>query len=186
MPAQQQNTHLPLKMNNAGVIPPIFASSILMLPATIAGFTTVDPDSIFGTVTRLFNHGTPLYMLFYVAAIMFFAFFYTALMFNPEETADNLKKSGSYIPGIRPGNTTAEYLDVILTRLTLIGAIYLSCICILPEVILSQVSLPFYFGGTSLLIVVNVSIDTVGQFQSYMVAHQYEGLFKRGKMKGLF
>ncbi|MDR0695736.1 MAG: preprotein translocase subunit SecY [Holosporales bacterium] len=186
MPAQQQGTHLPLKLNNAGVIPPIFASSILLLPATIAGFTNIDPESVFGTISRLFNHGTPLYMLFYVAAIMFFAFFYTAIMFNPEETAENLKKSGSYIPGIRPGSTTADYIETILTRLTVLGSIYLSCICILPEVILSQISLPFYFGGTSLLIVVNVSIDTVGQFQSYLVAHQYEGLFKRGKMKGMF
>jgi preprotein translocase subunit SecY len=185
MPAQQQGTHLPLKLNNAGVIPPIFASSILLLPATIAGFGSVDHDSILGTIARLFNHGQPLYMVFYIAAIMFFAFFYTAIMFNPKDTADNLKKSGSYIPGIRPGDATAEYIDTILLRLTTIGALYLCFICLLPEIILSQVSLPFYFGGTSLLIVVNVSIDTMGQFQSHMIAQQYEGLFKRSKAKGI-
>ncbi|MBQ8651638.1 MAG: preprotein translocase subunit SecY [Alphaproteobacteria bacterium] len=186
MPAQQQGTHLPLKLNNAGVIPPIFASSILLLPMTIAQFTTVDPDSILGNIARMFNHGQPLYMISFAAAILFFAFFYTAIMFNPKETADNLKKSGSYIPGIRPGDATANYIEVLLTRLTFIGGLYLCFICILPELILSQVSLPFYFGGTSLLIVVNVSIDTVSQFQSHMIAHQYEGLFKRGKSKGMF
>ncbi|MDR1609302.1 MAG: preprotein translocase subunit SecY [Holosporales bacterium] len=185
MPAQQQGTHLPLKLNNAGVIPPIFASSILLLPMTVSGFVDVDPESIFGIISRIFSHGQPLYMVCYVAAIVFFAFFYTALMFNPKDTADNLKKSGSYIPGIRPGETTANYIEVILTRLTLIGAIYLCFICMLPEIILSQISLPFYFGGTSLLIVVNVSIDTVAQFQSHMIAQQYEGLFKRGRAKGL-
>ena len=186
MPAQQQGTHLPLKLNNAGVIPPIFASSILLLPMTIAQFTTVDPDSILGNIARMFNHGQPLYMISFAAAILFFALFYTAIMFNPKETADNLKKSGSYIPGIRPGDATANYIEVLLTRLTFIGGLYLCFICILPELILSQVSLPFYFGGTSLLIVVNVSIDTVSQFQSHMIAHQYEGLFKRGKSKGMF
>lgn len=186
MPAQQQGTHLPLKLNNAGVIPPIFASSILLLPMTIAGFGSVEPDSILGTISRLFNHGQPLYMVFFCAAIVFFAFFYTAIMFNPKDTADNLKKSGSYIPGIRPGEATANYIDVLLTRLTALGSIYLCAVCILPEVLLSQVSLPFYFGGTSLLIVVNVSIDTVGQFQSHLIAQQYEGLFKRGKSRGMF
>lgn len=187
MPAQQQNSHLPLKLNNSGVIPPIFASSILLLPMTIVGFSSnVDPDSILGTISRLFNHGQPLYMAFYVAAIVFFAFFYTAIMFNSKDTADNLKKSGSYIPGIRPGDATADYIDDILMKLTTIGAIYLSAICILPELLLSQISLPFYFGGTSLLIVVNVSIDTIGQFQSHLIAQQYEGLIKRGKAKGLF
>ncbi|MDR2667336.1 MAG: preprotein translocase subunit SecY [Holosporales bacterium] len=185
MPAQQHGTHLPLKLNNAGVIPPIFASSILLLPMTIAGFGTVEPDSVLGRISHIFSHGQPLYMFCFVAAIIFFAFFYTAIMFNPKDTADNLKKSGSYIPGIRPGDLTADYIDVILTRLTLIGAIYLCLICILPEILLSQVSLPFYFGGTSLLIVVNVSIDTVGQFQSHMIAQQYEKLFKRSKMRGM-
>ncbi|MDR1333521.1 MAG: preprotein translocase subunit SecY [Holosporales bacterium] len=185
MPAHQQNTHLPLKLNNAGVIPPIFASSILLLPMTVAGFTDVDPESILGIISRTFSHGQPLYMVCYVGAIVFFAFFYTALMFNPKDTADNLKKSGSYIPGIRPGESTSNYIEAILTKLTLIGAIYLCFICMLPEILLSQISLPFYFGGTSLLIVVNVSIDTVAQFQSHMIAQQYEGLFKRGRAKGL-
>ncbi|MDR0744439.1 MAG: preprotein translocase subunit SecY [Holosporales bacterium] len=186
MPAQQQGTHLPLKLNNAGVIPPIFASSILLLPATIAGFSAnIDPESIFGIITKWFNHGQPLYIISYIAAIVFFAFFYTAIMFNSNDTSENLKKSGAYIPGIRPGDSTTNYLDTILTRLTTIGAIYLCVICLLPELILSQISLPFYLGGTSLLIVVNVSIDTVGQFQSHLIAQQYDGLFKKGRMKGL-
>lgn len=185
MPAQQQGSHLPLKLNSSGVIPPIFASSILLLPMTIAGFGSVDPDSILGTISRLFNHGQPLYIVCFCAAIIFFAFFYTAIMFNPKDTADNLKKSGSYIPGIRPGDATADYIDMMLTRLTAIGSLYLCAICILPEILLSQVSLPFYFGGTSLLIVVNVSIDTVSQFQSHMIAQQYDGLFRRSRAKGL-
>jgi preprotein translocase subunit SecY len=185
MPAQQQSTHLPLKLNNSGVIPPIFASSVLLLPMTIVGFGSVDPESILGKIARIFSHGQPLYMTCYIAAIIFFAFFYTAIMFNSKDTADNLKKSGSYIPGIRPGNATAEHIDAVLTRLTTIGSIYLCSICIIPEVLLSQISLPFYFGGTSLLIVVNVSVDTVAQFQSHMIAQQYEGLFKRGRAKGL-
>ncbi|MDR1390804.1 MAG: preprotein translocase subunit SecY [Holosporales bacterium] len=185
MPAQQQNSYLPLKLNNAGVIPPIFASSILLLPVTIAGFGSVDPDSVLGTISRVFNHGQPLYIFCFCAAVIFFAFFYTAIMFNPKETADNLKKSGSYIPGIRPGEATADYIDTLLMRLTVIGSLYLCFICVLPEILLSQISLPFYFGGTSLLIVVNVSIDTVAQFQSHMIAQQYEGLFKRSKLKGM-
>lgn len=185
MPAQQQGSYLPLKLNNAGVIPPIFASSILLLPMSISGFMTVDPDSWFGIISRLFSHGQPLYIVSYAVAIIFFAYFYTALMFNPKDTADNLKKSGSYIPGIRPGDATAEYIDDLLTKLTTIGALYLVFICLLPELILSQVALPFYFGGTSLLIVVNVSTDTISQFQSHLIAQQYEGLFKRGKAKGL-
>lgn len=185
MPASQQGTHLPLKLNNAGVIPPIFASSILLLPATVAGFMTVDPTSIFGKISTLFSHGQPLYIFFYLLAIVFFAYFYTAIMHNPKDTADNLKKGGSYIPGVRPGDSTADYIDNVMLRLTTIGAVYLCAICILPEVILSQVSLPFYFGGTSLLIVVNTSIDTMGQFQSHLIAQQYDGLFKRGKARGL-
>ncbi|MDR0552842.1 MAG: preprotein translocase subunit SecY [Holosporales bacterium] len=182
--ATQQGTHLPLKLNNAGVIPPIFASSILLLPATISGFMTVDPESIFGRISMVFSHGSPTYMACYIAAIVFFSFFYTAIMFNPKDTADNLKKSGSYIPGIRPGDQTSNYIDAILLRLTTIGAAYLCVICILPEVILSQISLPFYLGGTSLLIVVSTSIDTMSQFQSHLLAQQYEGLFKRAKSKG--
>jgi preprotein translocase subunit SecY len=152
---------------------------------TIVSFGSFDPDSVLGTVARVFNHGQPLYMVCFVAAIVFFAFFYTALMFNPTDTADNLKKSGSYIPGIRPGEATANYVDVLLMRLTTIGAVYLCTICIVPEVLLMHVSLPFYFGGTSLLIVVNVSIDTVSQFQSHLIAQQYEGLFKRGRQRGV-
>ncbi|MDR0640712.1 MAG: preprotein translocase subunit SecY [Holosporales bacterium] len=185
MPAHQQSSHLPLKLNNAGVIPPIFASSILLLPMTVFSFGTFDPDSILGNVSRLFSHGQPLYLACFTVAVIFFAFFYTAIMFNPKDTADNLKKSGSYIPGIRPGDATAEYIDSILLKLTTIGAIYLCIICLLPELLLMKISLPFYFGGTSLLIVVNVSIDTVSQFQSHLIAQQYEGLFKKGRSRGL-
>lgn len=185
MPASQQGTHLPLKLNNAGVIPPIFASSILLLPATISGFMTVDPTSFLGRIAALFAHGQPLYMFFFLIAIVFFAYFYTAIMHNPKDTADNLKKSGSYIPGIRPGDSTADFIDSVMLKLTTIGAVYLCIICILPELILSQVSLPFYFGGTSLLIVVNVSIDTMGQFQSHLIAQQYDGLFKKGRARGM-
>ncbi|HCU06798.1 MAG TPA: preprotein translocase subunit SecY [Holosporales bacterium] len=179
MPATAQNTHLPLKLNSAGVIPPIFASSILLLPTTIAGFTSVDPDSWFGSIVNNMGHGKPLYMILFVAAIIFFAFFYTAIMFDPKETSDNLKKMGTFIPGVRPGEATTKYIDYILTRLTTIGAIYLASVCILPELILAKVSLPFYFGGTSVLIVVSVTIETISQVQSHLVAHQYEGLFKR-------
>jgi preprotein translocase subunit SecY len=185
MPAQQHGSHLPLKLNNAGVIPPIFASSVLLLPMTIASFGSFDPDSVLGTIARIFNHGQPLYMICFTAGIVFFAFFYTALMFNPADTADNLKKSGSYIPGIRPGEATATYIDALLMKLTAIGSVYLCAICILPEILLMHVSLPFYFGGTSLLIVVNVSIETVSQFQSHLIAQQYEGLFKRGRQRGI-
>jgi preprotein translocase subunit SecY len=184
MPATSQNTHLPLKLNSAGVIPPIFASSLLLLPATIVGFSSVSQDSWMSHIARFFSHGHPVYISMFVALIIFFAFFYTALMFNPNETAENLRKSGSYIPGVRPGQQTAEYIDYVLTRLTVVGAIYLASICILPELILAQVSLPFYFGGTSLLIVVSVTIDTIGQVQSHLVAHQYEGLIKKAKLKG--
>lgn len=185
MPAQQQGSHLPLKLNNSGVIPPIFASSILLLPVTIAGFGSVDPDSVLGKISRVLSHGSPTYMILFCTAIVFFSFFYTAIMFNSKDTSDNLKKSGSYIPGIRPGTATMDYLDVLLTKLTTVGALYLCFICVLPEVILSQVSLPFYFGGTSLLIVVNVSIDTVAQFQSHMIAQQYEGLFRKSRSRRL-
>ncbi|MBY0282244.1 MAG: preprotein translocase subunit SecY [Alphaproteobacteria bacterium] len=184
MPAVSQNTHLPLKLNSAGVIPPIFASSLLLLPATIVGFSSPTPDSWLAHIARFFSHGHPVYIMLFVALIVFFAFFYTALMFNPNETAENLRKMGTYIPGIRPGQQTAEYLDYVLTRLTTVGALYLASICILPELILSKVSLPFYFGGTSLLIVVSVTIDTIGQIQSHLVAHQYEGLIKKAKLKG--
>ncbi|MDP3371842.1 MAG: preprotein translocase subunit SecY [Candidatus Paracaedibacteraceae bacterium] len=185
MPASSQSTHLPLKINSAGVIPPIFASSILLMPTTIIGFAGGgDPSSVWGKIASVMAHGQPLYMLSFVIMIIFFAFFYTAIMFNPAETAENLRKSGSYIPGIRPGAQTAQYIDFVMTRLTVVGALYLASICILPEIILSQVALPFYFGGTSILIVVSTTIDTIGQVQSHLVAHQYEGLIKKARSRG--
>lgn len=184
MPATAQTTHLPLKLNSAGVIPPIFASSVLLLPSTIAGFATLDPDSWMAFIANHMSHGKPLYLMMFSAAIIFFAFFYTAVMFDPKDTAENLRKAGSFIPGVRPGQATASYLDYVLTRLTVIGSLYLTSVCIIPEIVLTQVSLPFYFGGTSILIVVSVTIETINQVQSYLIAHQYEGLFKRQqKMK---
>lgn len=183
-PAVAQSSHLPLKLNSAGVIPPIFASSLLLFPATIASFSGSSPDSFLGNISRYLAHGNPVYMMLFVALIIFFAFFYTAIVFNPTETADNLKKMGTYIPGIRPGKNTADYIDYVLTRLTAVGALYLASICVLPEIVLSKVSLPFYFGGTSLLIVVSVTIDTIGQVQSHLLAHQYEGLIRKAKLRG--
>ncbi len=178
-------THLPLKLNTSGVIPPIFASSLLLLPATIAGFST-DPtqESWLQTITAMVAHGRPLYMALYMALIVFFAFFYTAVVFNPTETADNLKKYGGFVPGIRPGQQTADYLDRVLTRLTVIGALYLVIVCIIPEILISQYGVPFYFGGTSLLIIVSVTMDTVAQVQSHLFAHQYEGLIKKARLGG--
>ena len=177
-------SHLPLKLNTSGVIPPIFASSLLLLPITVANFTAGSGPEWLGTVTALLGHGQPLYMALYASGIIFFAFFYTAIVFNPTETADNLKKYGGFIPGIRPGQRTAEYIDYVLTRLTLVGAIYLTLICLLPEFLVSQYKVPFYFGGTSLLIVVSVTMDTVAQIQSHLLAHQYEGLIKKSKLRG--
>ncbi len=178
-------THLPLKLNTAGVIPPIFASSLLLLPATIAGFSTdATQEGWLQTITALLAHGRPLYMALYMALIVFFAFFYTAVVFNPTETADNLKKYGGFVPGIRPGQNTADYLDRVLTRLTVIGAIYLCIVCIIPEILISQYGVPFYFGGTSLLIIVSVTMDTVAQVQSHLFAHQYEGLIKKARLGG--
>ncbi|PZW40008.1 protein translocase subunit secY/sec61 alpha [Humitalea rosea] len=179
-----ENTHMPLKLNTAGVIPPIFASSLLLLPATFAGFGDRAADSWVSVVAAWLAHGQPLYMALYVALIVFFAFFYTAVVFNPVETADNLKKYGGFIPGIRPGQSTADYLDRVLTRLTAIGAIYLSLVCIIPEILISQYGVPFYFGGTSLLIIVSVTMDTVAQVQSHLFAHQYEGLIKKARLGG--
>jgi len=178
-------THLPLKLNTAGVIPPIFASSLLLLPATLAGFST-DPtqESWLQSIGALLAHGQPLYMGLYLALIAFFAFFYTAVVFNPSETADNLKKYGGFVPGIRPGQHTAEYLDRVLTRLTVVGAIYLCIVCIIPEILISNYGVPFYFGGTSLLIIVSVTMDTVSQVQSHLFAHQYEGLIKKARLGG--
>lgn len=183
-PASAQASHLPLKLNSSGVIPPIFASSLLLFPATIGSFSGADPDSWLGMISAYLSHGKPLYILLYVSLIVFFAFFYTAIVFNPTETSENLRKMGSFIPGIRPGKMTADFLDYVLTRLTAVGALYLASICVIPELILSKVSLPFYFGGTSLLIVVSVTIDTISQLQSHLVAHQYEGLIRKAKLKG--
>jgi preprotein translocase subunit SecY len=180
-----QTSFLPLKLNTSGVIPPIFASSLLLLPTTIAGFSAqVDPTGILGTVSAYLGHGRPLYMLAYAALIVFFAFFYTAIVFNPTETADNLKKQNGFIPGIRPGERTAEFIDKVLTRITVLGAGYLVIICLLPELLISQAALPFYFGGTSLLIVVSVTMDTVAQVHGHLLAHQYEGLVKKSKLRG--
>jgi len=178
-------SHLPLKINTSGVIPPIFASSLLLLPATVANFETNDQGfSWLGEITAYLAHGRPLYMLLYVGLIVFFCFFYTAIVFNPTETADNLRKYGGFIPGIRPGKNTADYLDYVLTRLTVVGAAYLSAVCILPEILISEYSVPFYFGGTSLLIVVSVTMDTVAQIHSHLLAHQYEGLIRKAKLRG--
>lgn len=182
---QGDSSHLPLKLNTSGVIPPIFASSILLIPATIAGFAP--PDTAGGwlqTATTLMAHGQPLYMLLYAGMIVFFAFFYTAIVFNPTDTAENLKKHGGFIPGIRPGERTAQYIDYVLTRITVIGAIYLVVVCLLPEFLISATGVPFYFGGTSLLIVVSVTMDTVAQIQGHLLAHQYEGLIKKSKLRG--
>ena len=179
-----ENTHLPLKLNTAGVIPPIFASSLLLLPATFAGFAGPEADGWLARITGALAHGQPLYMAAYVGLIIFFAFFYTAVVFNPTETADNLKKHGGFVPGIRPGQATADYLDRVLSRLTGVGAIYLCIVCLLPEILISQYGVPFYFGGTSLLIIVSVTMDTVAQVQSHLFAHQYEGLIRKSRMGG--
>ena len=179
-----ESSHLPLKINTAGVIPPIFASSILLLPITVAGFNAGQGPEWLGAISTYLGRGQPLFMALYAAGIIFFCFFYTAIVFNPADTADNLKKHGGFVPGIRPGKNTAEYLDYVLTRLTLVGAAYLTAVCLLPEVLISQFALPFYFGGTSLLIVVTVTMDTVGQIHSHLLAHQYEGLIKKAKLRG--
>jgi preprotein translocase subunit SecY len=182
---QGDTSHLPLKLNTAGVIPPIFASSLLLLPATLAGFSdqTTLPGWASGIIAAL-GHGQPLYMLFYASMIVFFAFFYTAIVFNPKDTADQLKKHSGFIPGYRPGERTAEYIDYVLTRITVVGAIYLVIVCMLPEFLISATGVPFYLGGTSLLIVVSVTLDTVAQIQGHLIAHQYEGLIKKSKLRG--
>ncbi|NYZ14007.1 preprotein translocase subunit SecY [Azospirillum sp. RWY-5-1] len=179
-----ESSHLPLKLNTAGVIPPIFASSLLLLPATVGGFAGAGGPEWLQTAVRFLAHGQPLYMLMYAALIVFFCFFYTAIVFNPAETADNLRKYGGFIPGIRPGKNTSDYLDFVLTRLTVIGSAYLVAVCLLPEFLIAQHSVPFYFGGTSLLIVVTVTMDTVAQIHSHLLAHQYEGLIKKAKLRG--
>ncbi|MBM6575706.1 preprotein translocase subunit SecY [Sphingomonas sp. BT552] len=187
---QADRSHLPLKINTAGVIPPIFASSLLLMPLTISQFAgqRVAGESKWGdfiiTLNQYLQHGSPVYMLLYGAGIIFFSFFYTAVVFNPEETADNLKRYGGFVPGIRPGKNTENYFDYVLTRITVLGAAYLTIICLLPEYLVSALSIPFYLGGTSLLIVVNVTMDTVTQIQSHLLAHQYGDLIKRAKLKG--
>ena len=178
------SSHLPLKLNTAGVIPAIFASSILLLPITIANFNVSAEPGLLNDIAALLGRGQPAYMLLYASAIIFFAFFYTSIVFNPSETADNLKRQGGFIPGIRPGEKTAEYIDFVLSRITTIGALYLAFVCILPEILISQYSIPFYLGGTSLLIVVVVGMDTVGQIQSHLFAYQYESLIKKSRLRG--
>jgi preprotein translocase subunit SecY len=179
-----QSSHLPLKLNTSGVIPPIFASSLLLLPTTVANFNAGQGPEWLTTITTQLGHGRPLFLVLYIALIVFFAFFYTAIVFNPTETADNLKKHGGFIPGIRPGERTAEYIDYVLTRITVVGAAYLAVVCLIPEILISYAAVPFYFGGTSLLIVVSVTMDTVAQIQGYLLAHQYEGLIKKSKLRG--
>ncbi len=177
-----ESSHLPLKINPTGVIPPIFASSLLLLPITIANLSAENGPAWVQTMSQLLGHGQPLYLGLYAFLIAFFAFFYTAVVFNPEETADNLKKHGGFIAGIRPGKNTAEYLDYVITRLTVIGAVYLVALCILPEILISKLSVPFVLGGTTLLIVVQVTMDFVGQLQSHLIAYQYEGLIKKAAL----
>jgi preprotein translocase subunit SecY len=181
---QGESSHMPLKLNTSGVIPPIFASSLLLLPITVANFTKGQGPEWLNSLTAMLGHGQPLFLLLYAILIVFFAFFYTSIMFNPVETADNLKKYGGFIPGIRPGERTAEYIDYVLTRITLIGALYLVLVCLLPEFLIGYTGVPFYFGGTSLLIVVSVTMDTVAQVQGHLLAQQYEGLIRKSKLRG--
>jgi len=179
-----ESSHLPLKINTSGVIPPIFASSLLLMPLTLASFSSGQGPEWLQTVSAMLGHGQPLFLALYVLLIVFFAFFYTAVVFNPSETAENLRRQGGFIPGIRPGKSTAAHLDYILTRLTVIGAAYLAAVCILPEILVSRYAVPFSFGGTSLLIVVTVSMDTVSQIQGHLLAHQYEGLIRKSRLGG--
>ncbi len=184
---QGDSSHLPLKLNSSGVIPPIFASSLLLLPITAAQFTAgpgASGPEWLTTIVAALGRGQPLHIALYVALIVFFCFFYTAVVFNPQETADNLRKYGGFLPGRRPGAQTAEYIDYVLTRITVVGAIYLAVVCVMPELLISYAAVPFYFGGTSLLIAVSVTMDTVAQIQSHLLAHQYEGLIKKSKLRG--
>lgn len=176
-------THMPLKLNTSGVIPPIFASAVLLFPATIAGFSSSNDSEIASMVAQYLGHGKPLFILCYVAFIMFFSFFYTAVVFNSEETAENLRKHGAYVPGRRPGKNTAEYFDYLLTRLTVLGSIYLSVVCVVPELLMNKYSVAFALGGTSFLIVVNVVLDTFTQIQTHLFSSRYEGLVKKMKLK---
>jgi preprotein translocase subunit SecY len=180
-----QSSHLPLKLNMSGVIPPIFASSIILFPATLAGwFGSNDRMLWLKDLAATLSPGQPIHMVLYSAAIVFFCFFYTALVFNPKETADNLKKSGAFVPGIRPGDQTARYIDKIMTRLTLVGALYITFVCLIPEILIAKWNVPFYFGGTSLLIIVVVTMDFMAQVQAYIMSHQYESLLKKANFKG--
>ncbi len=181
---QGEASHLPLKLNSSGVIPPIFASSLLLLPITAASFLSGTGPEWLNNIVALLGRGQPLYLLTYVLLILFFAFFYTSVVVNPKDTADNLRKYGGFLPGIRPGEKTAEFIDYVLTRITVVGAIYLALVCVLPEIMISYWAVPFYFGGTSLLIAVSVTMDTVAQVQSHLIAHQYEGLIKKAKLRG--
>jgi preprotein translocase subunit SecY len=181
---QAESSHLPLKLNTAGVIPPIFASSLLLAPVTALGFQASTGPEWLSTISAMLGHGQPLFLVLYAALIVFFCFFYTSIMFNPKETAENLRKSGGFILGIRPGEKTAEYIDHILTRITVIGAIYLVIICLLPEFLVGYSGIPFYFGGTSLLIVVSVTLDTVAQLQGHLMAQQYGKLLQRNSLRG--
>ncbi len=176
-----QSSHLPLKLNISGVIPPIFASSIMMFPATIGSFIKIDWVQ---QVSAMLSPGTVYYYILYVAMIVFFCFFYTAVTFKPDDVAENLKKNGGFIPGIRPGKKTAEFIDFVLTRLTVIGAIYLSAVCVMPTLLINKFNVPFYFGGTALLIVVGVAIDTISQIESHLVMRNYDGFMKAGRIKG--
>jgi len=179
-----QSSHLPLKINMAGVIPPIFASSIILLPGTVANwFSTGSSMTWLKDVSAALSPGQPVYIMIYVAAIVFFCFFYTALVFNSRETADNLKRSGAFVPGIRPGDQTARYIDKILLRLTFVGSVYISIVCLLPEFLILEYNVPFYFGGTSLLIIVVVTMDFMAQVQNYMMSQQYESLLKKANFK---
>jgi preprotein translocase subunit SecY len=182
--SQAESSHLPLKLNTAGVIPPIFASSLLLLPLTVANFSAGKGPEWLQQVTALLGHGKPLYLALYAALIVFFCFFYTSIMFNAKETAENLKKSGGFILGIRPGEQTAEYIDKILTRITVLGAAYIVLICLIPELLVGYSGIPFYFGGTSLLIVVSVTLDTVSQVQGHLLSQQYEKLMKKANLRG--
>ena len=181
-----QTSHLPLKINMAGVIPPIFASSIILFPATLAGWFSNNGGGLswLQSLTAALSPGQPIYVLIYATAIVFFCFFYTALVFNPKDTAENLKKSGAFVPGIRPGEQTAKYVDAVMTRLTLVGAVYVALVCLLPEFLIVSLNVPFYFGGTSLLIVVVVVMDFIAQLQAHLMSHQYEGLMKKANLKG--
>jgi preprotein translocase subunit SecY len=181
---QGEKSHLPLKINSAGVIPPIFASSLLLLPLSAAQLFGTNAPEALRTVTALIGPRQPLYYLLYAAGIIFFSFFYTSIVFNPDDTADNLKKYGGFIPGIRPGKRTAEYIDYVLTRLTVVGSLYLCAVCIVPQYAINAMSLPFVLGGTSILIVVSVTMDTVAQIHSHLLAHQYEGLIKKARLRG--